>query len=156
MIKINCDLCGKVEENLARALIEEVQLDVCTACEKFGKVIAQPKRMNAKEQARLIQKQALQKGEKTELLVEGYADIVKRKRESMGLTQKDFAGKINEKEATMHKIETGILAPPLALARKLEKVLGVKLIEDYEDRHKAVKKSRFEGFTLGDFIKANK
>ena len=156
MIRINCDLCGKVEESLARALVEEVQLDVCSACEKFGRVIAQPKKTNPKEQARLMQKQALQKGEKTELLVEGYADIVRRKRESLGLTQKDFAGKINEKEATMHKIETGVLAPQLVLARKLEKVLGVKLIEDYEGRHEAVKKSKFEGFTLGDFIKVNK
>ena len=150
-MKINCDLCGKVEENLARALIEEVQLEVCTACEKFGKIIEQPRRLNPKEQHMQIQKRE----EKTELLVEDYAEIVKKKRETMGLTQKDFAIKINEKEAVVSKIEAGSFMP-LPLARKLEKFLGVKLVENYEEKHEPVKAASHEGFTLGDFIKLKK
>ena len=53
MIKINCDLCGKTTESLAKAIIEGVQLDVCTECAKFGKVIA-IKRPSAKEQVKQI------------------------------------------------------------------------------------------------------
>ena len=153
VIRINCDLCGKTTEDLAKAIIEGVQLDVCKECARFGKIISQPKRIGAKEQIRHMQRQVQQKEEKTELLAENYAEIIKKKRESIGMTQKDFASKINEKEATVHKIETGAFKPPIPLVKKLEKVLGVKLIEEYEERHEASKDKRTEGFTLGDFIK---
>ena len=154
MIKINCDLCGRTTESLANAIIEGVQLDVCTECAKFGKVIA-IKRPSAKEQIKQIAKQQ-EKEEKIELLVENYAEIIKKKREEIGLTQKEFANRINEKESTIHKIETGALEPPLHLAKKLENALGIKLIEQHEEIHENLRKSRIEGFTLGDFINVKK
>lgn len=156
MIKINCDLCGKTIESLAKAIIEGVQLDVCSDCAKFGKVISQPRRPSAKEQVARIKKQYEKKEERIELLVDDYANLIKRKRESMGMSQKDFAAKISEKESIVHKIETGSFEPDLALARKLEKSLGIKLTEAYEEKHEDSKKTKSEGFTLGDFIKLNK
>lgn len=155
MIEINCDLCGKRVESPAKALIEGVQLDVCNDCAKFGKVVQQPKRLDAKAQIRQMQ-QSAKKEEKTELLVENYAEIIKKKRESMGLTQRDFANKINEKEAIIHKIETGSFTPPLSLAKKLERLLGVKLIEEYEEKRSSFGAKKSEEFTLGDFIKIKK
>ena len=154
MITINCDLCGKVDERLNRVLIEGIELNVCSACSKFGKVLAPVHRPSPKEQHKQFQKQmqAQEKEEKVELLVENYADIIKKRRESIGLTQKDFANKINEKESIIHKIETGAFEPQLALAKKLEKALGIRLIEEYEEKHEAHKKNKEEGFTLGDFI----
>lgn len=156
MKKINCDLCGKTAESLAKAIIEGVQLDVCSDCAKFGKVIAAVKRPGAKEQHRQYIKQQQAKEEKIELLAKNYAEIIKKKRESMGLTQKEFASKINEKEVTIHKIETGTLNPSLPLAKKLEKALGIKLIEQHEERFEGSRKNKDEGFTLGDFIKIKK
>ena len=160
MIQINCDLCGKVEDNLIRTLIENVELEVCSGCSKFGKVIAPVKRFSPKEQHKMMQRaenaKAL-KEEKTEILVENYADLIKRKRESLGLSQKDFALKINEKESTIHNIETCHFEPPVALAKKLEKVLGIKLIEVYDEKPLAMKKRKNDGgFTLGDFINIKK
>ena len=154
-IKINCDLCGKVEENLQNALIEGVELSVCGNCSKFGKIIAPVKRFSAKEQHKMFEKQKTseEKEDKVELLVEGYADIIKKKREFIGMTQKDFANKISEKESIIHKIESGTWQPDLALAKKLEKVLGVKLVEEHLEKYSAAKKKKEEGFTLGDFIK---
>ena len=155
MIKINCDLCGKVEEKLYKTLIEGVELSVCPACSKFGKVIAPVKRYTPKEQHRMAEKTESRE-EKIELLVEDYAEIIKKKRESVGLTQKDFALRINEKESTIHNIETGTLEPALSLAKKLEKILGVKLIEEHLEKHEAFKKRKEEGFTFGDFIRVKK
>ena len=158
MIKINCDLCGKIEERLNRALIEGVELSVCSACSKFGKIIVAIHRPSPKEQHKQFQKrmQVKEKEKRVDLLVDDYAGIIKKRRESMGLGQKDFAGRINEKESTIHKIETGALEPSLHLAKKLEKALGVKLIEEYEESHESFKGGREEGFTLGDFIKIKK
>ena len=155
MIKINCDLCGKTIESLAKAIIEMVTLDVCNDCAKFGKVIAQPKRLSPKEQHMQIQKRE-KREEKTELIAEDYPEIIKKKRESMGLTQKDFAIKINEKEAIISKLETGSFAPPLPLARKLEKFLGIKLVEEYREAPLESARKKTEGFTLGDFIKVKR
>lgn len=156
MIKINCDLCGKTETTLNRAVIEGVELNVCSGCGKFGKILAPVKRYGPKEQHRMAQN-AAPKEEKIELLAENYPEIIKKKRESMGLSQKDFALRISEKESTVHNIETGHFTPPIAMARKLEKILGVKLVEEHEERHETQGKSkRDESFTLGDFIKVKK
>ena len=158
MIEINCDLCGKSIENLNKAIIEGVELEVCQDCSKFGKVVSPVKRLSPKEQHKqILQREKIeQKEEKIELLVEEYAEIIKKKRESMGLSQKDFANKLNEKESVIHKIETGTFEPPLYLARKLEKLLGIKLIEEHEERHEHLKANKEEGFTLGDFINVKK
>ncbi len=152
MIRINCDLCGKVGNSLNRALIEGVELNVCSECSKFGNVLAPIKRNVGKEPI----KEFPPKEEKIELLVEDYAEIIKKKRESMGLTQKEFANKLNEKESAIHKIETGAIEPSLSLAKKLERILGVKLIEEHQEKHEAITIKKAEGFTLGDFIKVNK
>lgn len=158
MTDINCDLCGKVDEMLSRVLIEGVELNVCSVCSKFGKVIAPVKRYSPKEQHKQLQKQAQtrEKAEKMELLVENYSDIIKKSRESMGLAQKDFANRINEKESIIHKIETGAFEPSLSLVKKLEKALGIKLIEEHEEKHESFKRKQEEGFTLGDFIRIKK
>lgn len=158
MININCDLCGKSDEMLSMALIEGVELAVCPACSKFGKVIAPVKRYSPKEQHKQLQKQAQpqEKAEKMELLVKDYPNIIKKSRESIGLTQKDFANRINEKESIIHKIETGSFEPSLPLAKKLEKALGIKLVEEHEERHESFKRKKEEGFTLGDFIRIRK
>ena len=158
MIEINCDLCGKTEESLVKAVIEGVELDVCSACAKFGKVIASVHRPSPKEQHKQFKSQVhhQEKEEKIELLVEDYSSIIKRKRESLGMTQKDFASKISEKESAVHNIETGHMEPSIPLARKLEKMLGIKLVEQHEEKHNQVKSKASGGFTLGDFIKIRK
>ena len=74
----------------------------------------------------------------------------------IGLSQKDFASRINEKESMIHKIETGAFEPPLDLAKKLEKILGIKLVEEHLEKHEKFKRSKEGGFTLGDFIKVKK
>lgn len=155
MIRINCDLCGKTSEGLAKAIIEGVSLDVCNDCAKFGKIISLPRRPSPKEQHMQIQKRD-ERREKTELIADNYHEIIKKKRESMGLTQKDFAINVNEKETVISKLEAGSFTPPLPLARKLEKILGIKLVENYEEKRESAKPSRHEGFTLGDFIKIKK
>lgn len=142
-------MCGKVGDRLSKALIEEVELHVCLECSKFGKVICPVKTEIPKAKARQVEN----KVENFELVIENFADVIKRKREAMGLTQKDFAAAIREKESTIHKLEIGTLEPSLSLAKKLEKALGVKLIEEHQEKRDIFKDKRLEGFTLGDFIK---
>ena len=148
MVKINCDLCGRTEEKIQDAIIEGVELSVCTDCSKFGKVIG-PKSPPVEKQFRKFPV----KEEKLQSLIENYPDAIRKGRELLGLTQRDFAMKINEKESTIHKIETGSLQPELSLVSKLENFLGISLLEDIGKKPELVKRKPEAGMTFGDFIK---
>ena len=145
-------MCGKIEEPLVRAIIEGVELAVCSKCSKFGKALGPIRRIVKKE----VQRHVEPKEEKIQLIAENYSELIKKKRESMGLSQKDFAIKLSEKESTIHHMENHTLEPNLALAKKLEKFLGIKLIEENKEEFDAPKQKKDMGFTLGDFIKVRK
>ena len=145
---MGCDMCGR-QEDIYRTVIEDVELSVCEKCAKFGKVL-EPRSSPEKSYARGHPKQS---AEKTEALAENFSQMIKSKRESLGMTQKEFAMKINEKESIVHKLETGEFEPPIQLARKLEKILRIKIVEEYEETNEKPEKAKTAGFTIGDFIK---
>ena len=147
-----CDMCGSVG-TLYKTIIESAELSVCHDCSKFGKVIGIVK----EEISEKIRKKAIdqeQEKEVLEVVAEDFADRIKNRREQLGLTQKDFAKKLNEKESIIHKIETGNFVPSLSLARKLERFLHIKLIEEHEEKHEKAAKAEMGSFTIGDLIKA--
>ena len=148
-------MCGKVDDNLLRTIVESVELTVCEKCSKFGKVLGPLRRDIPKPKPRYVQ---AQKEEPQEGIIENYHDIIKKKREALGISQKDFALKLNEKESIVHKLETGHFEPPMILARKLEKILGVKLVHKIKEESVDDKPQNKTGagFTLGDFIKTKK
>ncbi len=155
VIPINCDMCGK-ETNLYKTDVEGSVLSLCNGCSKFGKVIAtvrvEPKRVKKKE-IKLPQP----KEEETILsIVSDYGNRIKNKREKIGIDQEEFAKKINEKKALIHKIETGHFEPPIDLARKIEKFLHINLIEMQEIKPEKIDHKKGDSFTIGDFIKVRK
>jgi putative transcription factor len=86
-------------------------------------------------------------------VVPDYAEIIRRARERLGWSHKVLAEKVRESERTIKRIEAGELVPTIDLARRLEKVLGVKLLEPVveEDYAEAGSRSRRRFYlTLGD------
>lgn len=88
-------------------------------------------------------------------VVEDYAQRVRRAREKLGLTQKELAVKVKVGEKVIKRIEAGTLVPSIDLARRLERVLGVKLLEpvaELEEEPEAGGGRREDRFylTLGD------
>ena len=148
---MTCDMCGSIG-TLYKTIIEGAELSVCHDCSKFGKVVGIVKEETSKKIKKDADKEP--KKEILEVVVEDFADRIKNKREQLGLTQKDFAKKLNEKESVVHKIETGNFVPPLGLARKLERFLYIKLVEEHEEKHEKSIKAKMDGFTIGDLIKA--
>ncbi|MFC1704992.1 multiprotein bridging factor aMBF1 [Nanoarchaeota archaeon] len=153
----NCDMCGEETENLMVASIEGVELAVCNKCSKFGKIVKrirpQPKASKTKDN---FVRDIPQREEFIQIIVEDYTKRIRDAREKMGLKQEDFAKNINEKVSLVQHIEAGKAEPSLILARKIEKFLHIKLIEQYEEKHERVKGKSSEGFTIGDFIKVRK
>ena len=153
----NCDICGK-DENLFRAEIEGTKLNVCENCAKHGEVIAPIKNQTEKE-SRKQQMHEIKEEEKKNLIYmvnPEFHSIIRNKRSKLGLDQKEFAKKISEKESVVQKMETGDLKPSLKLARKLEMILGVKLIEAYEEEKEFSAKTETKEFTIGDILKIRK
>lgn len=151
-------MCGSAS-SLYNSNIEGTVLSVCSNCAKFGKVLANvhdKKFLEKREKKWEKEKKSmplLSEEQINQSVVEDYAKIIKEKRELLGLKQEDFAKKINEKESIIHKIETSHFEPSIKLARKIEKFLKVKLIEQQASESVETEKTPSESFTLGDYIK---
>ncbi|MCK5025907.1 MAG: TIGR00270 family protein [Nanoarchaeota archaeon] len=152
----NCEMCGK-ESELFITDIESTRMNVCSGCAGFGKKIRriEPEIKTHKQQKQQQKVEAAQKEpEIIQMIVLDYPQIIKRKREQMGMKQKEFARFISEKESLLHSMEVGKFKPSLKQALKLEKMLKINLIEDVEEtKPEFAKTDSGEGLTLGDFIK---
>ncbi len=151
-------MCGK-ETELFKTDIEGSILNLCKECSKFGKVVSvvKEKEVRAKKPISVSLDRANTKEQESILVViPDYGDIIKKKREQLGIKQEDFAKQINEKKALIHKIEINQFEPPVSLARKIEKFLHIKLIEQQEIKPEKVEKTKSDSFTIGDFIKVRK
>lgn len=152
---MNCDICGR-DALLYTVLVEGSELKVCEKCSAAGRIIKRPeivipKKPNKTESVRAAQ--AVK--EIVETIVEDYGARIRQARDKTGLTQKEFAKKINEKESILHKLETGSFEPPMLLAKKLEKTLHIVLIEqtEQEKEQAPAKKEKSDGLTIGDMLK---
>ena len=149
-------MCG-AETKLFKAVIEGTHMNVCRDCSQFGRVTGEVSSREIKETSKKQTYSSFNRDtELIQKIVEDYSSIVKSGREKLGLTQKEFAMKINEKESLVHKIETGSFEPNLSLARKLEKFLKIKLVEQHELEKSYTPETKSDSFTIGDFIKTKK
>jgi len=145
---MGCDVCGK-DEPLSEALVEGSRLRVCKNCGRFGKVLSTPQPLK--------KQQSFQKKEEVLIdVVVDYAKKIRDTREKLGLTQKEFAKKINEKETIVSKIENGTLKPSLDLAKKLEHELKIKLLEEVKEEAYTKEKNKSATLTIGDILEQKK
>ncbi len=83
-------------------------------------------------------------------VVDDYASRIRRAREKLGWTQALLAAKARVSEKVIKRIESGSLKPTIDLARRLERILGVKLLEPViEEEEEAGGREEFY-LTLGD------
>ena len=55
--------------------------------------------------------------------------MIKKRREEMGLSQEELANKLQEKKNLIAKIEREEIKPDKYTARKIEKLMGVRILE---------------------------
>jgi len=143
-----CELCGK-EAPLITAIVEGTQMTVCQNCGKFGKVIQKPV-------GHLFQKVVVSTPETAEVVVSNYAQLIRQAREKSGMTMKEFAMTLNEKESIIHKLENSQFVPPINMAKKLEKLLHIKLVEIEEEEETESSGKSSGSWTIGDIINLKK
>jgi len=161
---LNCDLCGKPGQ-LFKVELEGSRIVACESCAKYGKVIHEIKQelpkstkaAKAKEQEMV--RSAPKAPETIQIIVKEYASKIKNAREKRGIKQEDFAKLVNIKDSLLLHLESGKMEPNMELAKKLEKVLGIKLIDEIvlePEEKKEGLKPHSGPMTLGDLINIKK
>ena len=156
---MQCDMCGS-EEQLYQTDIEGSLLKVCKGCSIHGKVLRRvipPVPKKQEDTLDPVKTPQLSRPELVQVIVEDYPQRIKLAREKLGLSQKDMAMKLAVKESTLHLFESGHLEPSMDIARKLEKVLRIKLVEqESAASEESLGGRRDSNLTIGDMLKVRK
>ena len=150
-----CDMCG-ADTELVLVEIEGARLHVCGSCGQFGKVLGKVRPLAPVRKIRISRPKPQKPAVPEWVLVKDFAARIRRKRESLDLKQKEMGQRLAEKESLLHKIETGSFKPGIDLARKIERILGITLLEKTEPIETTLPKAKGEAPTLGDFVKIRK
>ena len=151
--ELYCEICGRpIRGQGHRVLLDGAEVVLCDECfaklSKSGRVAPVPARKVSV--ARGGRQPARPRQEQMEL-VEDYPDIIRRAREAMGWTQAALAQKLRVSEDLVRKIEQGKVKPTIELARKMESLLKVKLLQPVELEEEELPPAD-EGLTLGDVV----
>ena len=145
-IMSDCEICGKEMKEEYEIELEGAHLTVCEDCSR-GK----PAQKRGTIQHAVSHRRDFGDSEQDEV-VEGYGTIIRRARESAGMSLKELGEKINEKESILSRIEWEKTTPPDSIARKLEKELDIRIIQKKPAVKRASTTTQAREATLADFI----
>lgn len=162
---MQCEMCGETIRGAPKLIrVEGAELQVCMKCGKFGTEVQQVRRTDIRAPVKPAGARpapapaggAAQVRHRRDMfdymegdVVDDYAVRIRHAREAKGLSQKDLAMQLKEKEHLIRKIENSELIPEEDVRKKLEKALGIRLIDSMvaEDEKKLPSKM---APTLGD------
>jgi len=164
-----CEICGRPIRGRARVVrVEGSELRVCEECARFGREVARPSVGSGRRERggrrpprraprpRRRRPRGFDPFREGYELVPDYADRVREARERKGWSQEELAERVGEKVSVIRRIEAGKMEPDVNLARRLEKVLEVDLLEPLEATEAETSGSGSEGLTLGDVVEIRK
>ncbi len=161
-----CELCGRECKGGKEAIIDGAKMFVCPDCMKFAEGFVEPEPVRPSGQPQ-FQKAPIKrtlnierdiykdKGMQKEL-VNDWNHVIEQARKKKGLTREELGFKIGERTVTIAKLENGDLRPSDQTIAKLEKELGIQLMEEVKEVPTGPQKGSQAAFTLGDFIKTDK
>jgi putative transcription factor len=168
---LRCEICG-MESSSEGVMIEVdgAKLRVCERCRRFGAEVKKqakkrvispakpvtnpPKIMQRPTRSKPIHPKPIRIAISEYDLVDNYPQQLRSARESLKLTQGEFAQKIGERLSIVQKLETGKIRPSDTLIEKIERVLRISLrapVEEDATSHD-YQKSKTE-LTIGDIAK---
>ena len=154
---MQCELCGR-DCDCKPGSIDGVRMMLCPNCMRHGKSLGVSDkafvsvRKPVMERIKRPKVKDVYKNMETEL-VSDWNELIKNAREKKGLSREELGFRIGERTVTISKIENGDLRPSDKMIEKLEKELGITLIEKVAGISTVPSSSHTRGYTLGDFIK---
>jgi len=128
---MECEICGKEVAGNSRIKMDGMDLIVCENCISYGKEVKE-ERQAPLQRASVIKPARVEFREEAPL-ADDYGKRIRTSREKKGLTVKELANKLFEKESTVHKMENQQHTPEDKVVKKLEKFLKVSLRESIEE-----------------------
>ena len=166
---MNCEICGtEIKGEPYKTKIDNSLMITCRECSRYGKVQRKPqpktnrnikknnqnKNRNNTYNQRPAKRPYSRNQEPEYELVEDYGAIIRQAREKENLTQKKLGEKIYERESVISHIESGKIHPEIKIARKLEKLLNIKIVEKVESNEQEFKDiGRYREATIGDIAR---
>lgn len=164
---MQCELCGATVTGSGKKVrIEGADLQVCMACARYGTEVQQPRTGPRRyapttPAARTGTPPARRRRDLFDQLVgelvDDYGERIRSARTAKGMTTKDLALVVKERELLIKKIEKGELVPEDEVRTKIEKALGIRLLDVPEE---AIAQERREqqrlSTTLGDVLSFKK
>jgi len=140
---MQCEMCGETIRGSPKLVrVEGAELSVCSKCEKFGTEVQQVRRTDLRASLKGSAARPAPAGGAAQVrykrdmfdfmegeIVDDYAVRIRNARMEKGLSQKDLAMQMKEKEHLIRKIENSELIPEDDVRKKLEKALGIRLID---------------------------
>lgn len=161
---MSCEMCGREGKGLREAIIDGAKMRVCSDCIKYAEgyveepvsktppvrttrpLSPRPRQGAPKDIYKTMEKE----------LVTNWSKIIEEARRKKGLTREELGFRIGERTVTIAKIENGDLRPSDQMIAKLEKELGISLLEEVKTVPMGQQTHSQDGLTLGDFIKPEK
>ena len=126
---MECEICGKETNIIYVVEVEGAVMNVCAECSKGKKVTD---KIDLSRQEKKVAK-AVKEKEKESEVIEHYGEAIRKAREKLGLPLNVLAERINEKASTLLRIEEEKTLPTDKVIKKLEKELGIKLLEEKKE-----------------------
>ena len=125
---MDCEICGRKDGAMFYILIEGAKMSACGNCSKGAKVLGMMGSIiDGKTK---VPTPMIEFKEKETEIIDNYGKLIKDARMHRMLELKDLAKTINENEAYLKHIENEKILPTLKTAKKLEKELGIKLVNE--------------------------
>ncbi len=157
-----CEMCGKENKGCRAAVIEGVKMMLCFDCIKHAESIQpiqKPKQTSPtlpyhhSPTKNYTKKDVFQKMEKE--LISNWSECIKEARKKKGLSREELGFRVGERTVIIQKLENGDLRPSDKMVKKLEKELGITLLEELKkvSAQEQQTPSFSNRMTLGDFIR---
>jgi putative transcription factor len=131
-----CEICGSnIMGDPFKVEIDGAVMRVCGRCSRLGRPVKEPlapvpTAKTSSEGAMPVYRRPAAVVPDEELVIrEDYSAVIRKARESAGLTQEQLGMKVNEKSSVIAKLESGKLKLSVPLAKKLENIMKIRLFE---------------------------
>lgn len=179
---VQCEMCGAETSAPKTVKVEGAELQVCAECADFGTEVRQQQESStttkystgsgsgsgggsssgsgsgsgSTAQSGSTSRRRSDLFDEMDEVVTDYDDRIRQAREAASLTQAELADELNEKKSLIRKLERGETLPSDQMRRKLERKLGIELLESgssADDESEWSSEAGPGGMTLGDVVK---
>ena len=147
-----CELCGKENTGVFNILVSGAQISACATCSsKRGFPIPSKEKIRDSTSRKTIISRS-RKSRPTYEAATNFHIRIRKSREAIGLSVEELGRKMNLRVHDLQKYESGSV-PPDAVAKKLEKELGISILEEIktDDVSPVVKRSN-KSVTIADML----